>query len=273
MTEPTGQSEGSTGIAAPKGKSRLLETIAVVLLLLNTLGAWGNARPQGDTAYAIGAVLAPAILVLLVVGVFRAFGKAKSRRSRAIIACWTLVLMFFGQGATFARNQELITITDADRAGLSIQGGVIKHTSLGFELPYPEGFARDSTVEAAAEKVFSGYPGATAWGFRAMDSSAVMFVLLVKGRGQSSESLAAFARGIRESVHASAGDILLDSLEPAGPSAQYQLAARSKQSAYWKVRCIPSLRDEGAWLIACVLTVTPDSTGLDFVRSGLRFVN
>jgi hypothetical protein len=75
----------------------LLETVAVLLLLVNMFlsGAIG-ARSSRSGPELLGAMFAPAIIGLLVVGIASAFKGARNRTTRAKIVLVTMVVMLLG---------------------------------------------------------------------------------------------------------------------------------------------------------------------------------
>src|SRR5687768_6717355 len=90
-------SKNVTFVSAAEKPPILLEVTSVLLLLLSTFFAFlAAAKDSESIAELIGAGMAPAILALIVLGIFRLFGKAKTRRSIATILFWTLLLMLFG---------------------------------------------------------------------------------------------------------------------------------------------------------------------------------
>jgi hypothetical protein len=82
-------------VPPPLRRSTLvLEAVAILVLLLEMrVGYVLTFAQEGNSAEATGAAFAPPILVLLVLLGFRGSGKAKTRRSRATIACWVLGIM------------------------------------------------------------------------------------------------------------------------------------------------------------------------------------
>jgi len=69
------------------------EIAAIVLLLVNVFLAFlEGGDDAADLIELITFGLAPVIIVFIVLAVARLFGKAKSRRSVAIIAFWTLIV-------------------------------------------------------------------------------------------------------------------------------------------------------------------------------------
>jgi hypothetical protein len=86
----------------PERAPWILETACVVLLLFNMLlsGAVPTSEPSGSAV--IGALFAPLLIGLIVVGVASVFKNCRTRRSRAIIFLVTMTLMLVGSCGNLA---------------------------------------------------------------------------------------------------------------------------------------------------------------------------
>jgi cytochrome bd-type quinol oxidase subunit 2 len=90
---------------APAEKSPvLLEIGSVLLLVLVLLMTFARgAREAKEVSEHIGYTLAPLIILAIVYGIARLMGKAKTRRGRARLVFWTVVVMFVGQCSGYSR--------------------------------------------------------------------------------------------------------------------------------------------------------------------------
>jgi hypothetical protein len=253
----------------------VLEVAAVLLLLLEMrVGYVLTFAQEGNSAEATGAALAPPILVLLVLLAFRGFGKAKTRRSKAIIACWVLGIMFFSLSARASQERQDRVLTDAERAGLAIDGDLILHRGLGFTLPYPHnGFKFNADVQGFLAKQLPNQQSMTAWGLTSTIRSGVVIVEVTKGFKITHESFERFTGGMRQSMDTGAAKLLLDSLRWDVMVDDYRLSVLSGTGVYIKTRCLAPNGSGRGGFIVCVMTLANDSTSLDFVRDGLRLVD
>ncbi len=81
----------------PRRSPWLLETLAILLLILNVLlSAAVGARASRSGAELLGRMSAPAIIALIVVGIGSVFKGGRSRRARAIIVLVTMFLVLLG---------------------------------------------------------------------------------------------------------------------------------------------------------------------------------
>ena len=87
--------------------NRRLMAGAVVLLAINAFLSWRGTRPAGrGVPYWIGAVFGAAfvfaVVGLLVYGVARAFGRARSGAAKARFAFWTMAVLLLANLANLA---------------------------------------------------------------------------------------------------------------------------------------------------------------------------
>lgn len=103
---------------APAEKSPILYEIAAVILfgLVLLMAFVIGAQKTKDVTEHIGYTFAPLIILLIIFGIARLMGKGKTRRSRALIAFWTGVVMFLGQCGSVGR------LAEGKRAALPIEG-------------------------------------------------------------------------------------------------------------------------------------------------------
>lgn len=93
---------GETG---PEKSPVAWEIAAAVLFVISCFLALSTGLRLGSAGgELLGRALSPFVFALVVIGVFRLFGKARTRRSRAVIAVWTLVVLIFGQFGTLAQQ-------------------------------------------------------------------------------------------------------------------------------------------------------------------------
>ncbi len=87
--------------------SWFIETVAAILLLLNMLlsGAVG-ARSARSGAEVLGAIVAPAFIALVVVGIGTLFKAGRTRRSRAKIVLVTMVVVLLGNCGNLAKRER-----------------------------------------------------------------------------------------------------------------------------------------------------------------------
>jgi len=259
----------------PRWSTLILEAVAILVLLLDMrIGYVLSFAQEGNSAEATGAAFAPPILVLLVLLAFRSFGKAKTRRSKAVIACWVLGIMLVSQSSRAGQERQARVLTDAERTGLAIDGDLIRHRGLGFTLPYPHnGFKFNVDVQASLATQLRDQQSMTAWGLTSTIRSGVVIIEVTKGFKITHESFERFTGGLRRSIDTGATKLLVDSLRWDVMVDDYRLAVVSGAGVYIKTRCLAPNGSRQAGFIVCVMTLASDSTSLDFVRDGLRLVD
>jgi hypothetical protein len=252
----------------------LPEALATLLLLLDMLlGYAAGVASASNRSEAAGAVVATPVLLGVVLGSFHLFGKAKTRRSRAMTACWTLAIIGLAQGETYSRTRHHGGLTNADRAGLRIDGSMIRHERLGFVLPSPgKGFAFDAKMQGSLTQALAGHPNMAAWALADSGESRAVFVEAITGVNDR-ESFTRFVKGMRGTVGAASTTVLQDSLAWSDASHEFRLSLVTKAGVYSKTRCLPSADPAPTAVAVCVMTFTHDLTSLDFVRDGLRFTS
>lgn len=105
----------------PREKSPVRWEIAATVLLVvsSFLALSAGIRQGGPGPEVLGRALRSVVFTLVVVGVFRLFGKARTRRSRAVIAFWTLVVLLIGQFGTVV--QQVVPTIEGLKAGESLE--------------------------------------------------------------------------------------------------------------------------------------------------------
>jgi hypothetical protein len=93
--------------AVPEKSPVALEIGAVVLLLIDVILSFLRASAKHLQGVELGTyALGPFIFLLIVLGIARMFGKAKTRRSRAFIAFTFLVIVFISHLSGLSRLSE-----------------------------------------------------------------------------------------------------------------------------------------------------------------------
>jgi hypothetical protein len=255
----------------------LIPVVAVALLQLMAV------RESGDSAYqvgrALGTLATPAVFWLIIYGLARALGKARSTAAKVHIGFAATVLTFLGLVGRVAGNtnrsiQQTMSqvVTDSERVGLTISSGFVRHARFGFTLPDPgPGFVRDSAKQQRMDSAMA-HRGMAVWVLSSADRGEAIIVQVAKGISLDEVTFRRFANGIREGLTKTPGRILLDSLTWRGPDSECLLEFQRPDGVYFQSRCLPNVRN-GISLIVCVQTVGTDRSDLEFVRRGLAFSN
>ena len=271
--------------AGPPPRINPLFAIGAVLayVLLVGLGFLNAPDRRGDSAFLVGtfvgATAVAVLLWLIVFGIARAMGRARSGAARVQIAFWTTAVLALGQITTFGnvgtrrlRHIAQTAVSDSERAGLVFDSAQIRHRQFGFSLPNPGAdFQPDSTMQQRMDSVLRGNSDLAAWVLRSASTGQVIVIEIYKDTAADEAVFRSFAKGVRESSTGQEGvEVLLDTTTWAGGAAEYLFASRTSAGAYLQIRCLPHT-GQGIGLIVCVTTGSPDPHGLDSVRAGLAF--
>lgn len=252
----------------------------VVFGLLNWMIGPGNAAYKAGEL--TGILVAPVLVWLIVFGIARAMGKARTAAGMVHIAFWTTGLLALGQivtlfnrgvgGQNLLGSAFLTAVTDSERAGLVVDTTGIHHSQFGFSLPSPgPDFQTDSGAQHVMDSVLARETALAAWVLRSQNNGATVIVEVTKGARETERNFRAFVRGVQRNAGKGEGtQVLLDSTTWAGPTREYRFAARSPAGVYVQIRCVPHTTG-GVGLIVCVTTGSGDPHDLDFVREGLAF--
>jgi hypothetical protein len=271
---------------APQGASPIFVMGTVLGLVVTEAVAFINGtieRTKGS-AYMMGAFVgvlaAVAVFWLIVFGIARIFGKARTGAGKVQIAFWVTVVVLLGQLAVLGtkksgvllRNTILSAVTDSERTGLIVDASGISHPRFGFSLPHPgPDFAPDPAAQQRMDSVMHGERGLVAWVLRSASSGEVVIVQVTKGTRTDEVTFRAFARGVQRTAGNGPGtQVLMDSVGWAEGKGEYLYAAHAANGAYVQIRRIPHTTG-GTGVIVCVTTGSADPQGLDFVRNGLAF--
>ena len=271
---------------APQGANPIF-VIGTVLAVLVTEGIAflnGTVDRTRGTAYMLGAMTGVLFVValfwLVVFGIARIFGKARTGAGKVHIAFWVtgfvllsqLAVLYGKKGGALLRGAILTAVTDSERTGLVIDASGISHPLFGFSLPHPgPDFAPDTAAQQQMDSLMGGERGLVAWVLRSLSSGEVLIVQVTKGTRTDEPTFRAFARGVQRTAGKGAGtEVLMDSVSWTGTSGEYLYSAHAANGAYVHIRCLP--HTSGATgLIVCITTGSADPQGLDFVRNGLAF--
>ena len=228
----------------------------------------------------LGGILVAGVLWLIVFGIARIFGKARTNAGKVQIAFWVtgflllsqLAVLYGKKGGTLLRGAMLSAVTDSERTGLVIDANGISHPLFGFSLPHPgPDFAADPVAQQQMDSLMSGERGLVAWVLRSASSGEVVIVQVTKGTKNDERTFRAFARGVQRTAGKGEGtEVLMDSLSWTGASGEYLYAAHGATGAFVQIRCLPHTTGDTG-LIVCITTGSADPKGLDFVRNGLAF--
>lgn len=262
----------------------IIGTVLGVLVTEGIAFVNGTIERTKGTAYMLGAVagvlFAMALLWLVVFGIARIFGKARTGAGKVHIAFWVtgfvllsqIAVLYGKKGSAFLRGAMLTAVTDSERSGLVINTSGISHPLFGFSLPHPgPDFAPDAAAQQQMDSLMGSERGLVAWVLRSASSGEVVIVQVTKGTRTDEPTFRAFARGVQRTAGKGEGtEVLMDSVSWTGTSGEYLYSAHAANGAYVQIRCVPHTSG-GTGLIVCVTTGSADPQGLDFVRNGLAF--
>jgi hypothetical protein len=269
-TEPSGT----------KASSRLFVVGAVILFALNILvGALGASTARG-MAYLIGFLFGGAFILvavgLVVYGIARALGKARTGAAKAKIAFWTMAVLLLlnflnlvGEGRS-AMQAPSTAVTNAERAGLQIDADSIRHAELEFVLPHPgSGFSASPELQRQLDESMSQQPDMVVWAFRDTVQRQALVIQVTKVARADEKSLREFASGIRTGL--AKAKVLEDTLTSQNEAGDYRLTVLHPTGLYIAMRCLPRVRPAGSFIV-CVQTTTGEQNALESSRAGLRFI-
>ena len=264
----------------PSGIFVLGTVFAFLVLVAFGMLTW-VLEPGKDIGYRMGElagiILAPMLVWLVVFGIARAFGKARTNAGKVQVAFWTTAVLALGQCAQVAtrvggHSLFLKAVTDSERGGLVVDSAGIRHALFGFTLPSPgPDFQSDDRLQHAMDSALAKETALAAWVLRSQTSGATVIVEVTKGVRETEKVFRAFTRGVQQSAGKGQGtEVLFDSTTWIGAIREYRYAARSPAGVYVQIRCVPHTTS-GTGLIICVTTGSGDEHDLDFVREGLAF--
>lgn len=266
----------------------LLIATAILLFVLNAFFAFllvtSTADMQRGTPYLVGALVGTSVvaaaIVLLVYGVARAMGKARTPSGRAALVSWTLTALLVlnvlnlanagTRGRSLSQASGRPVVTASERRGLEAGGDSIRHAGLRFALPHPgPKFSPAAEFQRQLDATLEGHPDMAAWAFSDAAGSQTLIVQLGKLAQVDEAGFRDFTRGIRNGAHRPGRTtILLDTLMWQGGDADYRLDLQHVAGIYLKMRCVRRL-DPGVAVVVCAQTISPQVEGLDAVRAGL----
>ena len=250
---------------------------AFVLLAINTFLTWLRTPAGRGSAYVIGVVFGSALIFtvvgLLVYGIARAFGKAKTGAGRARIAFWTMGALLIPNLTTLVALGSYLTqaaadtsVTDAERRGLQVDSDSIRHVGLGFVLPHPgSGFSASPELQAKLDKGLSDQPGMAAWAFRDTALGQALVIQVAKLGPVNERRFREYAAGMREGVTKS--KVLESTLNWRDPIGEYRLTLLHPAGAYITMRCVARVQRSA---IVCVQTTAAQPNAMETSRAGLR---
>ena len=253
-----------------------LEIGAVLLLTLATfLSFLTGAADAGDLAELIGAGMAPTIVALIVLALFRLAGKAGSRRSVATISFWTLLVVCIGTCAGMVvpvrrsdRSEARPKLTAADGQPpvmIRTRGGtVLCQQSLGIEVDDGGiGLTAAPDLDAQVGSMLAD-AGLAGWVYREPGGG---IVLITGSRGfDSREALQHLVIGFSKMAAGTA--------QITGTSQQVEwhdragvavMAARLKDDRQMVTRCVTS----PSGILGCVQTIASDPARLERLRDSV----
>ena len=178
------------------------------------------------------------------------------------------------RGAAEPAGPVFIALTDAEKEGLDLSGGWIRHSKFDFTLPAGDKVDPAPEIEDEMNRQLGAVPGVFAWAFE-HQTDGVILVYVAKGPGDERGTFSAFARGLGKGTGQHATAVLEDVVRWDRGGHEFRYAARLTDGQYTKVRCVPGPSDRNPPYInppyvVCVQTLSPDSTGLDEARSHLK---
>jgi len=167
-----------------------------------------------------------------------------------------------------------LELTDAEKEGLRLSGGWIRHSQFDFTLPVGDKIDPSPQIQDEMNRQLGAVPGTFLWAFEDR-SGGIILVYVAKGPGSDRETFSALARGLGKGTSQHAAAVLEDVVRWDRGGREFRYAARLTDGQYTKVRCVPGPPDRNPPYVnppyvVCVQTLSPDSTGLDEARSHLK---
>jgi hypothetical protein len=266
---------------AASSSTRFFPAGAIVLLAINGfLVALVRTSPGGrGTAYFLGAILGAAfvfaVIGLVVYGIARAFGKAKTGAGRAKVAFWTMAVLliinlvsFAPQGRSAKQAATDTIVTDAERRGLQVDSDSIRHAGLGFVLPHPgSGFSASPEIQRTLDAGFADQPGMSGWAFRDPALRQAMVIQVAKLGPVNERGFREYAAGVRDGV--SKSTVLESKLDWRDAAGEYRQTSVLPAGVYITMRCLARV---GGAAIVCVQTMGAEPNAVEASRAGLRLI-
>jgi hypothetical protein len=251
---------------------------AVLFLVLAGIAVVPSTDAQpGDRAYMIGAFFGATVVgtlvVLGLVWLFRARGKARTAVERAKVAFWSAAVILTVQLARTIQSTRAdsanTTFSSLEREGLKSDADSLWHPLLGFSLPHPgPSFVESPELREAIAKGFEGHPDIIAWGFMDGDRQQMLMVQVSKIARLNEVQFRSFARGVKQGVSASS-QLVGESTTWNQGAGEYQ-ATLTNQNGHLELRCLGHDRSP-AGVIVCAQTAGTGPDNLAWVRGGLHF--
>lgn len=251
---------------------------AVVFMVLAGLAVVPKTdAPPGDKAYMIGAFFGATVVgtlvVLGVVWLFGARGKARTGAERARVAFWSAAVILTVQLLRTVQSAKADSANTAfsslEREGLKADADSLWHPLLGFSLPHPgASFGETPEFQDAIAKGFEGHSDIIAWGFLDDERHQMLMVQVSKVARLNEQKFRSFARGVKQGVSASA-QMVGESTTWEGGQGEYR-ATLTNQNGHLELRCLGRDRSP-AGLIVCAQTGGLSEDNLGWVRDGLHF--
>ena len=162
-----------------------------------------------------------------------------------------------------------LELTDAEKEGLRLSGGWIRHSQFDFTLPVGDRIDPSPQIQDEMNRQLGAVPGTFLWAFEDR-SGGIILVYVAKGPGSDRETFSALARGLGKGTSQHAAAVLEDVVRWDRGGREFRYAARLTDGQYTKVRCVPGPPDRNPPYVVCVQTLSPDSTGWDEARSHLK---
>jgi hypothetical protein len=177
-----------------------------------------------------------------------------------------------GRGLTRAATPSapvFVALTDAEKDGLSLGGGWVRHRQFGFTIPVGDKVDVAPQIQEAMNQQLGAVPGTFAWAFQ-HQTDGVILVYVAKGPGGDRETFSGLARGLGKGTAQHAATVLEEVVQWDRGGREFRFAARMTDGQYTRVRCVPSDPNRKPPYVVCVQTLTADSTGLADARSYLK---
>ena len=180
------------------------------------------------------------------------------------------------RGSAAPAGPVFVALTDAEKEGLHLGGGWIRHSKFDFTIPVGDKVDPSPQIQDEMNRQLGAVPGVFAWAFE-HQTDGVILLYVAKGPGDERETFSAFARGLGKGTGQHAAGVLEDVVRWGRDRAgrEFRYAARLTNGEYTKVRCVPGPSDRNPPYVnppyvVCVQTLSPDSTALDEARSYLK---